>query len=275
MRVDSGTSAKNQAIFQRFTHLSNDRFSLCSNRILSLFEDSNGKIWIGTDTGLNLYDPVNNQFHRFKNNPKNKYSLSNNVIYTIFEDMNHTLWLGTDYGLNFYDQANDHFWHINHNPSDPNSLSNDLIRAIYKDASGTIWVGTYGGGLNHYDWRKKKFRHFKNIAGDRNSINDNNVWSILISRSGHLWIGTNKGLNKINRNKNKVRVFRHNPVDPYSLGDDIVPVLSHQVVAVGIGVPGRILTLRDVVPEVVGVETGGVGAKGGVVVDDVATAVTG
>jgi ligand-binding sensor domain-containing protein/signal transduction histidine kinase len=216
---------KNQAIFQRFTHLPNDRFSLSSNRILSLFEDSNGKIWIGTDTGLNLYDPVNNQFYRFKNNPKNEYSLSNNVIYTIFEDMNHTLWIGTDYGLNFYDQANDHFWHINHNPSNPNSLSNDLVRSIYKDASGTIWVGTYGGGLNHYDWRKKKFRHFKNVVGDRNSINDNNVWSILISRSGHLWIGTNKGINKINRIKNKVQVFRHSPFDPYSLSDDIVRVI--------------------------------------------------
>jgi ligand-binding sensor domain-containing protein/signal transduction histidine kinase len=216
---------KGEGIFENFSHVSQDRSSLSSNRVLSLFEDSRGKIWIGTDNGLNLYDPVNNQFYRFKNNPKNEHSLSNDVIYTIFEDMNHTLWIGTDYGLNFYDQTNDRFWHINHDPSNPNSLSNDLIRAIYKDESGTVWVGTYGGGLNHYDWRKKKFRHFKKVASDRNSINDNNVWSILISRSGHLWIGTNKGLNKINRNRRKIQVFRHNPFDSYSLSDDIVRVI--------------------------------------------------
>jgi ligand-binding sensor domain-containing protein len=216
---------KDDGIFQRFIHNMSDRFSISSNRILSVFEDSNGKIWIGTDTGLNLYDPLNNQFYHFKNNPKNEFSISNDAIYCIFEDINHTLWIGTDYGLNFYDQTNDQFWHVNHDPSNLNSLSNDLIRAIYKDESGTVWVGTYGGGLNRYNWRKKKFRHFKHVAGDRNTINDNNVWSVLISRSGHLWIGTNKGINKINRNRNRIQVLKHNPFDPYSLSDNIVRVI--------------------------------------------------
>lgn len=217
--------SREEGVFNNFRHLQKDPSSLSSNRILSLFEDSSGKIWIGTDAGLNLYDPVNNQFYRFKNNPNNDYSLSNNVIYTIYEDINNTLWIGTDFGLNFYNQTNDRFWHINHDPSNPNSLSNDLIRTIYKDESGTVWVGTYGGGLNHYDWRKKKFRHFKKVANDRNSLNDNNVWSILASRSGHLWIGTNKGINRINRNRRDNQVFRHNPFDPYSLSDDIVRVI--------------------------------------------------
>jgi len=216
---------KREGLFQRFVHDPMDRVSVSSNRVLSLLEDSSGKIWVGTDMGLNLYDPVNNQFYRFKNNPKNDFSLSNNVIYSIYEDGNHTLWIATDYGLNFYDQSNDRFWHINHDPSNPNSLSNDLIRTIYKDGSGTIWVGTYGGGLNRYDWRSRKFHHFRHIAGNRNTINDNNVWSILVSRSGHLWIGTNKGVNKINRSRQKIQVFRHNPFDPYSLSDNIVRVI--------------------------------------------------
>jgi ligand-binding sensor domain-containing protein/signal transduction histidine kinase len=214
-----------KGIFQRFIHNPNDRNSISSNRVLSLLQDSSGKLWIGTDMGLNLFDPVNSQFYRFKNNPKNEFSLSNNVIYSLYEDINHTLWIATDYGLNFYDQSNDRFWHINHDPINPNSLSNDLIRTIYKDASGTIWVGTYGGGLNRYDWRSKKFRHFTHVAGNRNTINDNNVWSILVSRSGHLWIGTNKGVNKINRSRHKIQVFRHNPFDPYSLSDNIVRVI--------------------------------------------------
>ena len=216
---------KEKGIFKNFSHVPDDGTSLSSNQILSMLEDSSGKLWVGTDAGLNLYDPVNNQFYRFKNNPQTDYSLSNDVIYTIFEDMNHTLWIGTDFGLNFYDPSNDRFWHINNDPSNQNSLSNDLIRSIYKDASGTIWIGTYGGGLNHYDWRKKKFSHFKKVASDPNSINDNNIWSILYARSGHLWIGTNKGLNRINRNKHKIQVFRHDPLDPYSLSDDIVRVI--------------------------------------------------
>jgi len=71
---------KDEGIFKNFTHDNHDRTSLSSGRILSLMEDSNGKIWIGTDAGLNLYDPVNNQFYRFQNNPENDYSLSNDVI---------------------------------------------------------------------------------------------------------------------------------------------------------------------------------------------------
>jgi ligand-binding sensor domain-containing protein len=216
---------KDAGMFYKYVHHPNDMSTLSSNCIQSLYTDSIGNLWVGTDDGLNLYDPEKKQFKRYKQNPGNPNSLSNNVIYTIYEDVNHILWIGTDFGLNFYDQVNDRFWQTNHDPSNAKSLSNDLIRVIFKDASGTIWVGTYGGGLNQYDGRKKKFRHYKNVAWDPNSINNNNVWSILVVRSGHLWIGTNKGLNKINRNRGTVEVFRHNPLDPYSLGDDIVRVI--------------------------------------------------
>jgi signal transduction histidine kinase/ligand-binding sensor domain-containing protein/DNA-binding NarL/FixJ family response regulator len=50
-----------------FSHKTNDIESLSSNRILSLFEDSKKRIWIGTDgSGLNYYSLVTEKFIRVK-----------------------------------------------------------------------------------------------------------------------------------------------------------------------------------------------------------------
>ena len=217
-------SNKESLIFDKYVHDPKDIYTLSSNHILSLFEDSSGKLWIGTDSGLNLYDPVNNQFWRFQHDPRDQFSLSNDAVYTIYEDVNQVLWIGTDGGINFYNQKNDRFSKSVHDILKQNSLSNDLVRTILRDASGTVWVGTNGGGLNHFDWRRKKFRHYLNVPGDPTSLSDNTVWSIMIARSGNLWIGTNKGLNRIDRNRHSVKVFMHEPFDPYSLSDDVVRV---------------------------------------------------
>ena len=41
---------------RRFLHEPGNHHSISSNRIETIFEDSEARIWIGTDAGLNLYD---------------------------------------------------------------------------------------------------------------------------------------------------------------------------------------------------------------------------
>ncbi len=55
--------------FKVFTNDPFDPFSLAENTVITLFEDSRGWLWIGTESkGLDLYDPKTGRFHHFNLN---------------------------------------------------------------------------------------------------------------------------------------------------------------------------------------------------------------
>ena len=85
--------------FHHFKHLPKDRNSLSSNYALSLFQDSEGQIWIGTNLGLNMLDPETGNCRWFSE----RNGLPNNTIYRIEEDDTGGLWVGTNYGLARFD----------------------------------------------------------------------------------------------------------------------------------------------------------------------------
>jgi signal transduction histidine kinase/ligand-binding sensor domain-containing protein/DNA-binding response OmpR family regulator len=82
-------------VTNRYIHDEHNPSSLSSNHINVLYNDSNGNIWAGTFTGLNLFDPSTGSFIRYSV----KIGMPNNMIYSIEEDQNGNLWLGTNRGL--------------------------------------------------------------------------------------------------------------------------------------------------------------------------------
>ncbi len=44
--------------------------SLSDDRVRCLYEDSQGQLWVGTENGLNLFNP-DDSFKRFQHNPEN------------------------------------------------------------------------------------------------------------------------------------------------------------------------------------------------------------
>ncbi|ALJ01173.1 hybrid sensor histidine kinase/response regulator transcription factor [Rufibacter tibetensis] len=69
--------------------------SLSSNSVLSIFRDSRQKMWVGTNEGLNLFDPRTNSFRLFTK----ENGLSDNIILNILEDKQHNLWISTPNGI--------------------------------------------------------------------------------------------------------------------------------------------------------------------------------
>ena len=64
-------------------------------RYLECFGD---ELWIGTQTGLFVYNRCSGETIELKNNPLNPFSLSNNTIYCIYRDNENGAWLGTMFG---------------------------------------------------------------------------------------------------------------------------------------------------------------------------------
>jgi len=51
--------------FTRYLHNPDDSSSLNSNYVLSICEDKSGRLWVGTDKGLNLFNPVTSSFAHY------------------------------------------------------------------------------------------------------------------------------------------------------------------------------------------------------------------
>lgn len=76
---------------------------LSQNTVTTIFEDSRGFMWFGTQDGLNRYDGAD--FKVYRNNSDGS-SLSDNFITAIVEDLDGYMWIGTRSGLNRLDPTN-------------------------------------------------------------------------------------------------------------------------------------------------------------------------
>ncbi len=175
----------------------NDSTSISFDDVISLYEDKNGNIWVGTwGGGLNKFNPLTGTFTRYLYNPKNKYGLNDNIIWSITQDNSGNIWLGTQTGgLNKLNFNNNEFTHYKVNSSDTSSKKDNSVRVVYTDKKGNVWAGT-DYGLAKYLPAKNKLEFYKNKPGDKSSLSSNSVTSIYEDNQGNLWIGTYNGLNK-------------------------------------------------------------------------------
>ncbi|HFE65231.1 MAG TPA: PAS domain S-box protein [Caldithrix sp.] len=167
---------------------------LSSAIILSLLQDSNGNIWIGTqEQGLFRYiPPARGTGGAIIQKYSKKDGLENTDILALFQDRQGVIWAGTYGGgvSKFIPPSRTgqrgHFQTI----TTRNGLSRNYIFSIYQDREGTYWFGTNGGGICQF--RDDGY----NIITEKDGLSDKVVWSIAEDLSGNMWIGTDNGLTK-------------------------------------------------------------------------------
>lgn len=179
-----------------------DNSLLKSDVIWDVLVDSESKIWIATNLGVNFYDLKSK---RLKSESKLDRIIGNKIVKCIYEDKSGILWLGTEAnGLYKYASFNN----VNHyvyNANVSTSLSSNKVNTIYEDNSGIIWVGTQSG-VDKFDKQKQFFRHYQYWPNKANTINSNMVWSIFQDNGDYhsLWVGTDKGINIFDKSTGEV-----------------------------------------------------------------------
>lgn len=180
---------------KRYKSVANDTTTLSDNSIYSIDEDLSGRIWISTISGLNLYNPLTDNFTRIKGK-----NLDKSCVYQVHQDTNGIVWIATyDNGLVSLDTKNNKLEQYNHNPN-KNSISTNKVISIYDDNKGNLWLGTDGGGLNRFNKATKKFTVIDNAYSTNSAV----VYGILADAKGNLWCSTNNGMLAFNpKNKSK------------------------------------------------------------------------
>ncbi len=214
------------ATFSHFQHRDDDPDSLFNDRVRALVADRAGGLWIGTNDGLDRFDPATETFSHFRHDPGNPHSLSDDRVRALYQDESGRLWIGTRLGLNLFDSQTGRFTRYLREPGDTESLSGEAAYSIYQDRSGGMWVGTYNGGVNRFDFDADYFALYRHDPSDANSLSADEVTALHADGSGQVWIGTyGGGLNRLDATRRTFFHYRHDPRDPASLPDDRVRCL--------------------------------------------------
>lgn len=165
---------------------------LLSDRIHSLYMDSSGTLWAGTDEGLHRFDMESGSFRVFRNEPGNPESLSNDICWDLFPDGQAGLWIATQDGLNRLNPVSGKVLRIRAEPARPGALHNGNIQAVLLDRSGALWLGGTQG-LEVAPQGGNPFRTFRSVPGDGRSLSHNSVTCFSPDGRGGVWIGTDGG----------------------------------------------------------------------------------
>jgi len=162
--------------------------------IRSLEADHLGNIWVATYTGLYYFNPKTRGIIRYRANPVNNAKLNSDVILSVFEDSKNRVWIGTNAGLHLLNPQNGKFTRFLYDRNNKFSISNGIVRTLAEDIEGNIWIGT-AGGLNKMIVQKQTFEHFESVKSDDQTLSDNSIYKISFGQENQLWVGTEDGLN--------------------------------------------------------------------------------
>lgn len=191
LAVPQGFATTSLPVSPRFNSLWVDQ-GLPNNAVLSITQDSQGYIWLGTFNGLSRYDG----YHIKNFHADNRVgTLADDDIRVLLTDSLGTLWIGTHAGgLNRYHAKQETFDAFQHNDNNPYSLSSNSILALLDNGDGTLWVGT-DKGLDLFNYTTGESQHFAhNPQNKDHSLPAKAVRTLLKTTSGQLWVGTGAGL---------------------------------------------------------------------------------
>ncbi len=188
-----------------FRHKPYDLNSLSDNKVTIVYEDLEKNIWLGTDSGLDLFDPIKNQFTHPKLNLKNgnePVSIQSNCI---LEDKTGAMWIGTWNGLYRFKYTSESgeirisdAQYFIPTQNSTTSLNDKQITAICKDSNNELWIGTYSGGLNRLNVKYDSLQNQNSYKFNNYTMSDglpsNGILGIQSDDKNNLWISTNNGI---------------------------------------------------------------------------------
>nr|MBP7471928.1 response regulator [Prevotella sp.] len=160
-----------------------------SDEARCMYLDKMGRMWIGTSSGLKLYDGYSLQ--TYKSTARTPGILPNNNVMSITEGNDHSIWIGTLNGLvrlsTYINTTKTYNLH---------DKDQRIIYCLYTSRNGTIWIGT-DKGLSRYIPSSDKFYTYTgrnswliNPKGTRHRMYKVSVKSIIEDDKGNIFVGT-------------------------------------------------------------------------------------
>ena len=213
---------------------SDNKNSLSSEVVVSIYEDNKGILWISTLKGLNRFDPAAEEFTHFFHEPGNPESIPSTVDYSpgIHEDKDHVFWIGSSLpsALSIFDTDTGKVVKTYYpDPSDPSAMPDaQQINKIIDDGYNPdlMWLST-AKGLVCFNKKTEKFKTF----------GDDNSWDLFEDKDGFIWFSTwGRGLGKFDKKTENFEYLSHDPDNPESISDNLlIPLFTASDDSIWIG----------------------------------------
>jgi ligand-binding sensor domain-containing protein/serine phosphatase RsbU (regulator of sigma subunit) len=152
-----------------------------------LIADASKNLWIGTSSGLLLFDTQQRVFRELVSN-NSQGLLSDNYVKTLFMDQDNFIWIGTKNGLNRVDPVDFAFIQYYPGGSQARMPANDI--ADIASAEKGAFVIASGTGIT-------KFNNTSSLFTQVYTSSELKIESVAVDSTGIIWGGTSNGILKI------------------------------------------------------------------------------
>ena len=183
-------------------------------RVYSIFEASDGQVWIGTREGFLLcWDDKQQSFVSDSHRIDDSHSLPARSVATVFVDRSQTLWVGTygggvlrsglaDQGFEFIGQE-----HIN--PGGNTKLEGEWT-SFADDGRGNLWLGGPAGLMLVNLDERRILRSIPTTRGHVGGLGGLRIQKLYQQPGGDLWVATSSGLGRLSPGGREVRLQSFN-----------------------------------------------------------------
>lgn len=176
------------------------RKSVAGEQTFTVIEHQDGRVFIGTNEKLTIYDPKTGLFnHQFSDERIRKLPGKN--YNTLHFDRHNNLWVG---GLGPVFKISPDLRLLaqyDYQETNPTGLPDEGVTGFAEDASGHIWLST-DNGLARLNERTGRFTTFTT----RHGLPSSDMSSLLAS-GDTLWAGSSRGLTRVNMRTLQLTIY--------------------------------------------------------------------
>ena len=226
----------NHYSIHHFEHQPDNPYSLSSNSIYAIYQDSRNHIWVGCyGGGLNLLTQANDGKISFihGNNELRNYPIAYGMkVRNIAEAPGGVILVGTTNGLltfsnNFERLEEIKFYRNIRRPGDKNSLSANDIMHIYTDKNQTTYIISFTGGVNKVISEKLLSENIRFKNYDKNNgLASDLALSMIEDTQNQLWVVSEIALSKFNPVKETFENYELSSIYQEFNFSEAIPVIN-------------------------------------------------
>ncbi|MBC8051980.1 MAG: response regulator [Sphingobacteriaceae bacterium] len=199
--------------FKVFKHSVRDSNSINDDFVESIKEGPDGKLWVLTRRGFNIYDPHTERFSHNIEGYLRGISLTSQGLLSILKDKKGRFWfVNSNLGVYRYDPDTKKTQHYYHRRKDPSSLYSNAVSSIAQDSKGNIWVVYSDGVIDRIDADKNKIGYRSDLLKKQAGVGVLN-YSLSIDNEDDIWIyhtASNIGVYYLDPDKKQLKHFNKN-----------------------------------------------------------------
>jgi signal transduction histidine kinase len=184
--VDSRQQVWVGTIRSGLTRFASGRFQLepsalpAGRSVYALFETRNGRLCVGGENGLGVFDGAQWNFYLANNSP------IKSPVRSLAEDSVGVLWIGTE---------NDGLFTLRDGKISPEDSPFKDVSTLLVSADGSLWAGSFVHGLA----QRQAAGNWARFSSILNGLANDDIGSLTEDMAGNLWIGSYEGLVRVEK----------------------------------------------------------------------------